>query len=144
MKRYYFIIIIILFLPITAQNTELLEIQKKIIKEFSKIDDYKVDINVKINMTGFRMPKKKIKMFFKKPNKLNIKTKGFAIIPKNGINNNPNDLFEMFNYNNIDVNRTIRNNKQFYFISGSVNPDSLDIPIANYQSEKPNLNMSLL
>ena len=95
-------------------------------------------------MTGFRMPKKKIKMFFKKPNKLNIKTKGFAIIPKNGINNNPNDLFEMFNYNNIDVNRTIRNNKQFYFISGSVNPDSLDIPIANYQSEKPNLNMSLL
>ncbi|MBT5097304.1 MAG: hypothetical protein HOM22_05760 [Candidatus Marinimicrobia bacterium] len=144
MKRYYFIIIIILFLPITAQNTELLEIQKKIIKEFSKIDDYKVDINVKINMTGFRMPKKKIKMFFKKPNKLNIKTKGFAIIPKNGINNNPNDLFEMFNYNNIDVNRTIRNNKQFYLISGSVNPDSLDIPIANYQSEKPNLNMNLL
>jgi len=96
MKRYYFIIIIILFLPITAQNTELLEIQKKIIKEFSKIDDYKVDINVKINMTGFRMPKKKIKMFFKKPNKLNIKTKGFAIIPKNGINSPTLFIFNFY------------------------------------------------
>ena len=144
MKRYYLLFIVILFYPIRAQNNELLEIKNKIIKQFSKIDDYKVDIKIKINMTGFRMPKKKIKMFFKKPNKLNIKTKGFAIIPKNGINNNPNDLFEMFNYDNINVNRTIRSNKQFYFISGSVNPDSLDLPITKYQPAESNFSMSLL
>ena len=94
-------------------------------------------------MTGFRMPKKKIKMFFKKPDKLNIKTNGFAIIPKTGINNNPNELFEMFNYIT-EVNRTIRNNKQFYFITGIVNPDSIDIPIKNFQSENANITMSLL
>ena len=60
MKRYNIIIIVFLFLPIRAQNTELLEIKNKIITQFSKIDDYQVDINIKINMTGFRMPKKRI------------------------------------------------------------------------------------
>ena len=143
MKRYNFIIIVFLFLPIRAQDTELLEIKNKIITQFLKIDDYQVDINIKINMTGFRMPKKRIKMFFKKPDKLNIKTNGFAIIPKTGINSNPNKLFEMFNYIN-EVNRTIRDNKQFYLITGSVNPDSLDMPIRNFQSEEPNITMSLL
>lgn len=132
-----------LFVTIKAQDTELEEIKNNIITKFSKIDDYQVDINIKINMTGFRMPKKKIKMFFKKPDKLNIKTNGFAIIPKTGINNNPNELFEMFNYIT-EVNRTIRNNKQFYFITGIVNPDSIDIPIKNFQSENANITMSLL
>ena len=132
-----------LFATIKAQDTELEEIKNNIITQFSKIDDYQVDINIKINMTGFRMPKKKIKMFFKKPDKLNIKTNGFAIIPKTGINNNPNELFEMFNYIT-EVNRTIRNNKQFYFITGIVNPDSIDIPIKNFQSENANITMSLL
>jgi hypothetical protein len=132
-----------LFVTIKAQDTELEEIKNNIITQFSKIDDYQVDINIKINMTGFRMPKKKIKMLFKKPDKLNIKTNGFAIIPKTGINNNPNELFEMFNYIT-EVNRTIRNNKQFYFITGIVNPDSIDIPIKNFQSENANITMSLL
>jgi len=132
-----------LFATIKAQDTELEEIKNNIITQFSKIDDYQVDINIKINMTGFRMPKKKIKMFFKKPDKLNIKTNGFAIIPKTGINNNPNELFEMFNYIT-EVNRTIRNNKQFYFITGIVNPDSIDVPIKNFQSENANITMSLL
>ena len=132
-----------LFVTIKAQDTELEEIKNNIITQFSKIDDYQVDINIKINMTGFRMPKKKIKMFFKKPDKLNIKTNGFAIIPKTGINNNPNELFEMFNYIT-EVNRTIRNNKQFYFITGIVNPDSIDVPIKNFQYENANITMSLL
>ncbi|MGY8750966.1 MAG: hypothetical protein ACKVKJ_02915 [Fidelibacterota bacterium] len=143
MKIYNIIFMLFLFVTIKAQDTELEEIKNNIITQFSKIDDYQVDINIKINMTGFRMPKKKIKMFFKKPDKLNIKTNGFAIIPKTGINNNPNELFEMFNYIT-EVNRTIRNNKQFYFITGIVNPDSIDIPIKNFQSENANITMSLL
>ena len=143
MKIYNIIFMLFLFVTIKAQDTELEEIKNNIITQFSKIDDYQVDINIKINMTGFRMPKKKIKMFFKKPDKLNIKTNGFAIIPKTGINNNPNELFEMFNYIT-EVNRTIRNNKQFYFITGIVNPDSIDVPIKNFQSENANITMSLL
>lgn len=143
MRKYNFILIIFLLVPAKSQNTDLEKIKNKIITQFSKIDDYQVDINIKINMTGFRMPKKKIKMFFKNPDKLNIKTNGFAIIPKTGINNNPNELFKMFNYIN-EVNRTIRDNKQFYFISGIVNQDSIDMPIKNFKSEESNIKMSLL
>ena len=143
MKKYDYIFFIFLFTSIKSQNTDLDIVKSNIITQFSKIEDYQVDINIKINMTGFRMPKKKIKMFFKKPDKLNIKTNGFAIIPKTGINNNPNELFKMFNYIN-EVNRTIRDNKQFYFISGIVNQDSIDIPIKNFKSEESNVKMSLL
>tara|TARA_B000000475_G_scaffold138428_1_gene111613 strand:+ start:474 stop:1220 length:747 start_codon:yes stop_codon:yes gene_type:complete len=143
MKKYNYIFFIFLFTSIKSQNTDLDIVKSNIITQFSKIEDYQVDINIKINMTGFRMPKKKIKMFFKKPDKLSIKTNGFAIIPKTGINNNPNELFKMFNYIN-EVNRTIRDNKQFYFISGIVNQDSIDIPIKNFKSEESNVKMSLL
>lgn len=143
MKKYDYIFFIFLFTSIKAQNTDLDIVKSNIITQFSKIEDYQVDINIKINMTGFRMPKKKIKMFFKKPDKLSIKTNGFAIIPKTGINNNPNELFKMFNYIN-EVNRTIRDNKQFYFISGIVNQDSIDMPIKNFKSEESNVKMSLL
>ena len=143
MKKYNYIFYIFLFTPIKSQNTDLDIVKSNIITQFSKIEDYQVDINIKINMTGFRMPKKKIKMFFKKPDKLSIKTNGFAIIPKTGINNNPNELFKMFNYIN-EVNRTIRDNKQFYFISGIVNQDSIDMPIKNFKSEESNIKMSLL
>ena len=143
MKKYDYIFFIFLFTSIKSQNTDLDIIKSNILTQFSKIEDYQVDINIKINMTGFRMPKKKIKMFFKKPDKLSIKTNGFAIIPKTGINNNPNELFKMFNYIN-EVNRTIRDNKQFYFISGIVNQDSIDMPIKNFKSEESNVKMSLL
>ena len=143
MKKYNYIFFIFLFTSIKSQNTDLDIVKSNIITQFSKIEDYQVDINIKINMTGFRMPKKKIKMFFKKPDKLSIKTNGFAIIPKTGINNNPNELFNMFNYIN-EVNRTIRDNKQFYFISGIVNQDSIDMPIKNFKSEESNVKMSLL
>ena len=143
MKKYNFIFFIFLSTSIKSQNTDLDIVKSKIITQFSKIEDYQVDINIKINMTGFRMPKKKIKMFFKKPDKLSIKTNGFAIIPKTGINNNPNELFKMFNYIN-EVNRTIRDNRQFYFISGIVNQDSIDMPIKNFKSEESNVKMSLL
>ena len=143
MKKYNYIFFIFLFSSIKSQNTDLDIVKSNIITQFSKIEDYQVDINIKINMTGFRMPKKKIKMYFKKPDKLNIKTNGFAIIPKTGINNNPNELFKMFNYIN-EVNRTIRDNKQFYFISGIVNQDSIDMPIKNFKSEESNVKMSLL
>lgn len=143
MKKYNYIFFIFLFTSIKSQNTDLDIVKSNIITQFSKIEDYQVDINIKINMTGFRMPKKKIKMFFKKPDKLNIKTNGFAIVPKTGINNNPNELFKMFNYIN-EVNRTIRDNKQFYFISGIVNQDSIDMPIKNFKSEESNVKMSLL
>ena len=143
MKKYNYIFFIFLFTSIKSQNTDLDIIKSNILTQFSKIEDYQVDINIKINMTGFRMPKKKIKMFFKKPDKLNIKTNGFAIVPKTGINNNPNELFKMFNYIN-EVNRTIRDNKQFYFISGIVNQDSIDMPIKNLKSEESNIKMSLL
>ena len=143
MKKYDYIFFIFLFTSIKSQNTDLDIVKSNIITQFSKIEDYQVDINIKINMTGFRMPKKKIKMFFKKPDKLSIKTNGFAIIPKTGINNNPNELFKMFNYIN-EVNRTIRDNRQFYFISGIVNQDSIDMPIKNFKSEESNVKMSLL
>ena len=143
MKKYNYIFFIFLFTSIKSQNTDLDIIKSNILTQFSKIEDYQVDINIKINMTGFRMPKKKIKMFFKKPDKINIKTNGFAIIPKTGINNNPNELFKMFN-SIIEVKRTIRDNKQFYFVSGIVNQDSINMPIKNFKSEESNIKMSLL
>ena len=37
---------------------------------------------IRLEIPAFRMPKKKYKVFYKKPNKIKVKAKGFGILPK--------------------------------------------------------------
>ena len=50
-------------------------------------------MNVSLNVPGFRMPKKKYKVFYN-PNKIKINTKGFGVLPKTGLFTSPADNFD--------------------------------------------------
>ena len=50
--------------------------------QFNSVDDYKVNMQVELDVPAFRMPKKKYKVFYKNPNKIKVKAKGFGILPK--------------------------------------------------------------
>ena len=91
-------ILMILFLMISvliAQIHSLDAIQGNVIAQFDQIKDYRVNIKISVKMTGFRMPRKKIQMYYKKPNKIKIEADGFAILPKTGVGGNPNEYFDM-------------------------------------------------
>lgn len=52
---------------------------------WKKIKDYEVDIKLSVKVPGFRMPSRKIHYLYKTPDMNKVETKGFAIVPKQGI-----------------------------------------------------------
>ena len=70
-------------------------IRDSVLFRFEAIENYSVDIKISVEMTGFRMPRKKIKMLYKKPDKMKIETLGFAIVPKMGLGGNPREFFNI-------------------------------------------------
>lgn len=55
------------------------------LKSWEQIEDYEVDIKLSLNIPGFRMPSRKIHYLYKAPDMSKVEVKGFAIVPKQGI-----------------------------------------------------------
>jgi len=126
-------LIIILFTPIFvfANDHYLTDVEMvvdKTQKQFEKAFDYQVTMKIELKVPGFRMPKKKYKVFFKQPNKLKIKSRGFGMLPKTGIFTSPKDNFD--NLKNMHLISTNNNNGQVY-IKGEVIVDSLKLKMPN-------------
>jgi outer membrane lipoprotein-sorting protein len=77
-----------------SQNLTGEQIIKNMKARNEQIKDYTVDIEANLNMENIRMPKIKIKMYFKQPDKFHYESKNFALLPKSGINFNPLDYPE--------------------------------------------------
>lgn len=76
----------ILILPslLSAQTPSGDEILRRCERNFETIDDYTVDLTAAINMDRIRIPEMKAVLFFKRPDKINIKSEGFAMLPREG------------------------------------------------------------
>ncbi|MDR3668737.1 MAG: hypothetical protein P4L35_18000 [Ignavibacteriaceae bacterium] len=64
-------------------------ILKKVVDTFSKVKDYVVDVQVKVDVDFIKVPETKAKIYFKQPDKINFESDGFAMLPKEGINFSP-------------------------------------------------------
>ncbi len=58
---------------------------KRMRMNYNAIDDLEVEIKVEVEMPGLRMPRKKIRYFYKAPDKTKIEADGFAVLPKDNI-----------------------------------------------------------
>ena len=142
MKRFNLFISFIFTSILAAQTLSIDQIRENVISQFAKIEDYQVNVKISVKMTGFRMPKKKIRMYYKKPGKIKVETRGFAILPRTGVDGNPSKFLDMLKHVT-EIKRTIRNNKPFYRIMGKVNQDSLKIPVSVKTDEIPDITMDV-
>ncbi|MBC8346773.1 MAG: hypothetical protein ISR82_05165 [Candidatus Marinimicrobia bacterium] len=142
MKRLILIAFLMMSPLLMAQTETIEQIRNNIISQFDRINDYQVDIKISVKMTGFRMPKKKIHIYYKKPDKIKVETRGFAILPKIGADGNPSEFLDMLT-DVTEIKRTIRDNRPFYQIEGKVNQDSLKIPISVKKDEIPDITMKV-
>jgi len=102
-------------------------------EQFYSINDYKVDMTIRLEIPAFRMPKKKYKVFYKKPNKIKVKAKGFGILPKTGLFTSPNDNFD--NLKNLKIsNFKDESNIHDIIIVGDLIVDSLKLEMPNEYS----------
>ena len=130
--RYFRLKIIILSIalfPLNAKDKGNVEyFISKTQEQFEKVNTYEVSMVIDIDVPGFRMPKRKYKAYFKQPDKVKIKSKGFGLLPKTGLFTSPQDNFD--NLKNmvllppLEDNNTVR-------IKGDIIVDSLKLKMPN-------------
>lgn len=108
LKRFVFLVAFAALAKISIVASELTKpapqvIIEKIQARLEQIDDYRVTARVNVDIPNLRMPDKKLTIFYKSPDKLSVKTSGFAIVPKIGFLPSVKDLI------NEDVGVTLKN-----------------------------------
>jgi len=126
----YLIIIFLFFAPIFAKVINPQIIINKVEKKFQTIKDYQVQVSIALSIPAFRMPKKKYKVYFKYPNSLKIKSKGFGLLPRTGMFTTPSENFD--NLKNIQIDNRISDvNSNLIILKGDLILDSLAMEMPN-------------
>jgi hypothetical protein len=73
----------------SSQSKDPKEILENVIKAFEKIEDYIVNVNIKVDVTFLKVPEANAKIYFKQPDKVHMESEGFALLPKQGMNFSP-------------------------------------------------------
>ena len=98
--------------------------------QYRSIKDYQVKMTISMKIPAFRMPKKKYTVFFKQPDKLEIKSRGFGLLPRTGMFTSPSENFD--NLTDVAVDNNSLNLKENRVIlRGNLIVDSLAIKMPN-------------
>lgn len=79
---------------LSAQSFDTKPMIDSVKNKMNKVNDYSADVTIKLNVSFIKIPVKKATIYYKKPNKIKMKTTGFAMLPKNGANFNAGDFLK--------------------------------------------------
>lgn len=88
------ILLVFLFVNINAQSTDPNEIVRAVLNKFTQVRDYEVDIDIKVDVEFLKVPDARAKLYFKQPDKVKLKSEGFALLPKDGIDFSPASIIK--------------------------------------------------
>lgn len=125
-KKILLSLLVTIIYPNNLSNID--RIIRKTNNQYLLVNDFETTMSVSLNVPGFRMPKKKYKVYYKYPKKIKINTKGFGVLPKTGLFTSPAD-----NFDNLKNLQLILYNKtpNCILISGVVISDSLKAQFPN-------------
>jgi outer membrane lipoprotein-sorting protein len=72
-----------------SQSKDPNEILDNVIKAFEEIEDYVVDVNIRVDVAFLKVPEANARIYFKQPDKVHMESEGFALLPKQGMNFSP-------------------------------------------------------
>lgn len=90
--KFILIYVLLIVTSIIAQSKNPNEIINEVISNFSKVKDYQVDVNIKVDIEFLKVPDSKAKIYFKQPDKVHLESEGFALLPKDGLDFSPSSL----------------------------------------------------
>lgn len=89
MLKNILLLLFICSITVLAQSKNPNEILDNVIKAFEEIEDYVVDVNIKVDVSFLKVPESTAKIYFKQPDKVHLESDGFALLPKQGMNFSP-------------------------------------------------------
>lgn len=121
-------IVVLIFIAVVlhGQTNDPYKIIDQLKTRLDKVNDYSADVSINIDMDFLQMPDSKAKIYFKKPDKFRIKSDGFAMLPKQGLNFSPVKFFNE-DFDAIYVKKDSLNNKSVDVIKVLPRSDSSNI-----------------
>jgi outer membrane lipoprotein-sorting protein len=86
-KIFYLVLILATVIFAQVKNPE--AILENVKLEFEKVEDYQVDVKIKVDVDFLKMPDREATIYYKKPDKFHIDSENFAMLPKSGLNFSP-------------------------------------------------------
>ena len=86
-KLFLFLVIITLHSYSQSMNPDV--ILNNVKEKFSKINDYEVNVRIKVDVDFLKVPVTEAKIYFKQPDKIHFESENFALLPKEGVNFSP-------------------------------------------------------
>jgi outer membrane lipoprotein-sorting protein len=65
------------------------QILDQVKKTFDQVQDYVVDVNIKVDVDFVKMPDTKATIYFKQPDKVHLESQSFAMLPREGLDFSP-------------------------------------------------------
>jgi hypothetical protein len=91
-------------LSVIAMAQDVNTLVQKVKAKIEQVNDYEASGKMKTNVAFLKVPIATIKVYFKKPNKLKIKSeKGISFVPKGAVNINMNSLLNGGKYTALDA-----------------------------------------
>jgi outer membrane lipoprotein-sorting protein len=92
--KTFFAVIVILCISVSAQKKDPDGILDEVVKEFSRIKDYTVQVNVKLDAPFLKVPDTEATIYYKQPDKIHFESERFAMLPKEGLDFSPIGLLK--------------------------------------------------
>ena len=94
--KYIFLFLMVFFYTseFSPQSKNPNEILDGVKQAFKVIEDYEVDIKIKIDVQFLKVPDSEAKLYFKQPDKIHVESEKFALLPRQGLDFSPLGLLE--------------------------------------------------
>lgn len=125
MKRILIVLFLIGAAVSSAQTKDPNKLLDAVRKKFEKVSDYKVDASVKLDMSFVKVPDMNATVYFKQPDKIKVDSKGFAMLPKQGLKFSPAELLQG-DFTALYVRSETIDNRKLDVIKAIPNSDSSD------------------
>lgn len=105
MKKVNTIIVLVLICcPVLSIAQDVNALVQNVKAKIEKVNDYEAAGKMKTNVTFLKIPIATVKIYFKKPNRLKIKSeKGISFVPKGAVNINLNSIISGGKYTILDA-----------------------------------------
>lgn len=86
---FLFLMIFLSISEFSPQSKDPDEILDRVKEAFKMIEDYEVDIKIKIDVDFLKVPDSEAKLYFKQPNRIHVESEKFALLPRQGLDFSP-------------------------------------------------------
>lgn len=137
--KYLFLITgLIVFNNSFSQDAEAL--LQKVRAKLNKVNDYVADGKMRTDVAFIKAPLGKVKVYYKKPDKLKVvRDKGISILPKGGVSINASSILGMKDYTAIITGETIVSGTKTRIIKLLPTNENSDIVITTLYIDEANL-----